>query len=194
MFCVAMPQKSASPCSILFQFSHNASNHRWEPSGAHVIGGCVTSIVCNRITNEFIPVLDHSRPVPLNSVARPITSPNVEFGDSLPVKSAFEAIYGGVVAAPGDSAVEGSGMDTVTNGFSRGECFSLVFSESSWFSPYFLAAVCIDAPTHLLPPPSKLLGKVCASIAAAQNPAARLCILPGSEFSCAAAIAQSVGS
>jgi WD40 repeat protein len=173
IFCVAIPQKSASPCSVLFQFSHNASTLRWEPSGAHVIGGCVTSIVCNRSTHEFIPVLDHSRPVPLHAIARPVTSSDGEFGDSLPAKSAFEAIYGGVVATPGESAVEGSDMDTVKNGFNRGENFLSAFSAFSLFSPNFVATFCIDAPTHLLPPPSKLLAKVRALIAATQSTAAR---------------------
>jgi hypothetical protein len=121
VFCVAIPQKTPSPCSIVFQFSHNPSTHRWQPSGAHVISACVTSVVCSQSTHEFIPVLDHSRPISLGSLARPATSSEADLQAATPAKSVFEAIYGGVVPAPNDLDAYSSVADTVVNGFGKGE-------------------------------------------------------------------------
>jgi hypothetical protein len=120
MFCVAIPQKTSSPSSVLFQFSHDSASGRWLPSGAHCISGHVTSIVCSPSTHEFIPVLDHSRPISLDAAARPAAAHEVDSESGILSKSAFEAIFGGLVHAPFDSRVDGSVADTVVNGFHRG--------------------------------------------------------------------------
>lgn len=124
VFCVAIPQKTPTACSIIFQFSLNPSTYRWQPSDAHVISGCVTSVVCSQSTHEFIPVLDHSRPISLSAVGRPAAAAQVEIEASEPAKSAFEAIYGGVVSVAGDLGTQSSVADTVVNGFSKGENIS----------------------------------------------------------------------
>ncbi len=120
MFCVAIPQKTPCPSSVLFQFSYDSATSRWLPSRAHSISGLVTSVVCSRSTNEFIPVLDHSRPISISAVPSS-TAPAASLDSAIPSKSAFEAIYGGTVAAPVDSGVEDIVADTVVNGFNGGK-------------------------------------------------------------------------
>ena len=156
VFCVSIPQKAASPCSMLFQFSLDPTTHRWQPSGAYVVNGLVTSVVCSHSTHEFIPVLDHSRPIPLIAVTRPAAAAEVESDAALPAKSAFEAIYGGAVATRVDSGVDGSVADTVVNGFSKGELYPSLPRNACCFSHTCLQLQCVlmRLRTCCHPPPS----------------------------------------